>query len=295
MIRVAILGSENSHAVHFASAIAGRDGSRMFPDMELIGVYGDKNAEDAQKGNEQIAEKSICPCFADSYLDFLGKADAVMVTARHGKRHLEYAREYLKQGIPVWVDKPICTEPEEALELVSLARQYDAPICGGSSLVHTEGVLRLSEYVKEQKREICGGHVTAPINMVNDYGNFWFYSQHLVQMITKIFGYDMKSVSARADKDSVCAEYFYEGFSVTAFFGAGYSAAVYKDNYSVECEKITLGGGYFVPELQEFYHMVKTGKSGVSFQELTAPVFIIDATIRAFEKGRETAIKIPEL
>lgn len=295
MIRVAILGSENSHAVHFASAIAGKDGSKLFPDMELIGVYGDKSAEDAQKGNEQIAERSLCPCFADSYLDFLGKADAVMVTARHGKRHLEYAREYIKQGIPVWIDKPICAETGEALELVALAKEYGAPICGGSSLAHTEGIIRLSEYVKEQKGEICGGHVTAPVNMVNDYGNFWFYSQHLVQMITKIFGYDMKSVSAKADKDSVRAEYFYNDFSVTAFFGAGYSATVYKDNYTVECEKITLGGDYYVPELQEFYQMVKTGKSGVTFRELIAPVFIIDATIRAFEKGQETAIEIPEV
>ena len=41
MIKIAILGSENSHAWHFASVLAPIDGNKKYPDIELIGVYGE--------------------------------------------------------------------------------------------------------------------------------------------------------------------------------------------------------------------------------------------------------------
>ena len=247
MFKIAILGSENSHAANFAAMIAGRDGKRLFPDVELLGVYSDQSIAGAKEGNEQVAKVSTCNYFADSYQKFLGKVDGVMVTARHGKYHLEYAREFIKQGIPAWIDKPICASTDDVLELVQLSKQYHTPICGGSSLVHTDGVIQLSEYVKQQKGQILGGHVTAPVNLVNDYGNFWFYSQHLVQMITKIFGCNVKGVSAQKNESSVRSEYYYENFVVTAFFGTGYSACVYNDGYNAECVNINLVPDNCVP------------------------------------------------
>ena len=51
MFKVAILGTENSHAWHFAGALKGINGGKLFEDIDLIGVYGDPSAEDAQKGN----------------------------------------------------------------------------------------------------------------------------------------------------------------------------------------------------------------------------------------------------
>ena len=41
MIKIAILGIENSHAWHFASALAPKTGEKRFPDFELIGFYGE--------------------------------------------------------------------------------------------------------------------------------------------------------------------------------------------------------------------------------------------------------------
>ena len=54
----------------------------------------------------------------------------------------------------------------------------------------------MAEKVKNLGGNILGGHVTAPVSMENPYGGFWFYTQHLVAMVTTVFGPKIKSVRA---------------------------------------------------------------------------------------------------
>ena len=113
MIKLAILGCENSHSWDFARVFAPKDGNKIFEDVELLGVFGEPGVQGVEKGMEVIAEKSACPVFADDKDAFLEEADAVMVTARDGANHLKYAENYIKKGIPVWIDKPITRSVEE--------------------------------------------------------------------------------------------------------------------------------------------------------------------------------------
>ena len=48
MIKLAILGSENSHAWGFSSVFAPKDGKKMFEDVELIGMHLNPETEDAE-------------------------------------------------------------------------------------------------------------------------------------------------------------------------------------------------------------------------------------------------------
>ena len=179
-------------------------------------------------------------------------------------------------------------------EIVKLAKEHKAPICGGSSLVFSKEICMLHDYVKENRDTIRGGHVTAPIHMVNPYGNFWFYAPHLVQMMTEIFGIEVRSVKATRMEDGVAAIYKYDDFCVSAHFGTGYTAAVYNEKETVEWHKVTVDG-CTEEDLEVFYHMVKTGRGIEDYRAFAAPVYIIDATIKAYEQGTEVEIVIPEL
>ena len=53
MKKIAILGSENSHCMLFASTFAPKDGKKLFEDIELLGVYGDPNEPGVAEGNWQ--------------------------------------------------------------------------------------------------------------------------------------------------------------------------------------------------------------------------------------------------
>lgn len=294
MKKVAILGIENSHAWSFAQSLAGKDGKRVDEDLELVGFYADMSREDSRTGAAKLKDVSTCDYFAGSAEEFVGKVDAVMITSRHGKYHLPFAKPYLQQGIPVWVDKPLCTSTEDVLELVRLAKETGSPITGGSSLIFSKEILEMAEYVKEAEGKIIGGHVTAPVNMVNDYGNFWFYSSHLVQMVIAVFGTGIQSVTAHKHDDHVCAVYHYENMDVTAYFGTGYSVTVYKGPSHAKSITVTTAGCYDA-ELNEFCRMVRTGEGVSDYREFVLPVFVIDATIRAFEENRTVAIEIPEI
>jgi len=283
-MKIAILGTENSHAWGFAGLLSGRKQPNPFPELELVGVYADESTEDGRLGNEKIREVCDCQWFAKDYNEFLGHVDGIMVTARHGGNHLKYARSYIEAGLPVWVDKPITASIEDAQELVALAKANNSLLCGGSSLGLAKETLEMAEYAKTCEN-IVGGNVTAPVNMVNPYGDFWFYSQHLVQMVLKVFGPDIRRVTAKKQEKSVQAVYHYDNFDVTAFFGTGYTITLYSDVAKTKTASIQLGADFFVPELAEYYEMITTGKMPYSYETLVRPVYILDATIRAFTQG----------
>lgn len=295
MKKIAILGSENSHAALFASVLAPKDGAKRYDDIELIGVYGEPGEAGVTEGNELIKNMSACQVFTQDKDAFLDIADAVMVTARDGAKHLEYAENYIKKGIPVWIDKPITRSTAELLELIRMAREYGAILSGGSSLEFDKVVNKFADLAKNCQTPHLGGHVTAPVNLDNPYGGFWFYTQHLVAMITTIFGVEMKSVRAIKTDKGVNAVYDYGDFAVSAFYGAGYSVTLYTSGFGAVSETITLGDDFFVPELDTFVEVLRTNKADKSTKDYIAPVFILEATVEAFETGNEVEILIPEI
>ncbi|MBQ2726603.1 MAG: Gfo/Idh/MocA family oxidoreductase [Clostridia bacterium] len=279
MYKIAIIGSENSHAMGFASVLAPKSGERKFPDIELIGVCGD------EKSNAAIAEKTAVTCFTDDPNAFLGKVDGIMVTSRHGGVHLKYAKPYMDAGCKIWLDKPITASVEDAGEVVRIVKEKNLLLCGGSSLAGAEGTVNMAKFVRDNAAKVSGGHVTAPVNLVNDYGNFWFYSQHLVQMITEVFGQHITSVEAREKKDGVHAILHYPDYDVTAYFGAGYSITAYLGGYGVKCQEVNLAGDYYMAELLEMADMLRNNHVRQTPEEVVYPVYVIDALIRSMESG----------
>ena len=282
MYKIAIIGSENSHCGHFSAALAPKNGEKLFPELELIGICGD------DASNEAVAKNCACEWYTNDPKAFLGKVDCVMVTSRHGGVHLEYAKPYIEAGCDVWIDKPITASVEDAREMVRLVKEKGVLLCGGSSLAGAAGTVKMKEYVAANPGKITGGHVTAPINLVNEYGNFWFYSQHLVQMITETFGQNVQSVEAKmsANGAGVHAIYHYPEFDVTAFFGAGYSITVYNGGYGAVSEVVNLGGDYFMPELRETNDMLTKRHVRQTPEEVVYPVLVLDATTRAMDSGK---------
>ena len=295
MIKIAILGIENSHAWSFAAALAPKEGEKQFPDFELIGFYGEAGREDVKVGMERLAGVCSCTRYAEHYDDFLGEADAVMVTARHGGDHLKFARKYLEAGIPVWLDKPITASIEDFVEVARLQKKYGSTVTGGSTLYYTKGIQEAKKFMLENPDFAIGGAVSAPVNMVNDYGDFWFYTQHLAEMMLTVFGTDVKSVRAVKNADSVSAIYKYDTFTVNAFYGGDYAVTIYGKDQKTFAPKIDLGAAKYNDELVPFLDAIKTGEVDRSLDYLRYPVALIDATIRSYTEDKEIAITVPEI
>ena len=278
-MKIAILGTENSHAEAFAKLI--RDDSD-FQGLELIGAYGyDENA------NRSLLEKGLVSRIADAPDGFLGEADAVLVTARHGDHHYEYALPYIKKGASAFIDKPLTVKMEYADALLNAAKASGAMICGGSSLKFLRDLDCLVDYAKGKR--VIGGHVSAPVNMVNDYAGFYFYAQHLIEMMFRVFGSDVRSVFAycpNAEKNRISVIFNYGDYDVTANYYSGYeySACVMTDEGSRRINTFDLGDCY-KRELEEFQTMLFTRVQPQTFEALRKPVALMHMIEKSFREG----------
>ena len=283
-MKIAILGTENSHCMAFAKLIAGE---AEYKDIELVGVYG----YDAE-ANRKLLDAGLAPCAAEKPGDFLGKVDAVMVTARHGDLHWEYAMPYVKEGIPAFIDKPFTVDLGKGRELIETAQKSGALLCGGSSLKFLEELDPVRAAVKEGV--VKGGYVSAPVNMINEYGGFYFYSQHLIEMMFSVFGSDVKAVSAAliSEKDNrLMVAFQYDGFDVAGQYYGGYtySAGVVTDKAAVYASSADVTYLYKT-ELTEFAEMVRTGRQARPYEALLKPVIIEHAIEESYKTGKTVEV-----
>ena len=283
MYRVAILGCENSHADSFLRAVL-QDG--LVSDVEFVGVYSDERA-----AAERLQAQFGVPV-ADHYDAFVGKVDGIIITARHGDNHYKYAKPYLDSNIPIFVDKPITCGESDAREFMQALKSRNVPVCGGSVCVLTDLVRELKQAVATQAYgKVFGGYLRAPVMMDSPYGGFFFYCQHLVQVMTDIFGCYPLSVQAFPKGKIINCIVRYEDYDVNIAFTGGNSLYY----ASISCEKNVVGGTYgfdgcFEREFMEFYDLLAGKPQKQTYEEFFAPVFVFNALARSLESGSEEQV-----
>lgn len=289
MVRIGILGSENSHADCFAKYFnLEGEGNRNDPDYRVTAIGG--NYPDRSRA---VADYYKIDLVVDKPEDMLGKVDAVMVTARDGKFHAEFAEPFVRAGLPVFVDKPFTTDVRGALDLIGLARKSGSLISGGSSVKLSGDAVILKNIVRTKSGSIHGGNVIAPVSVENEYGGFWFYSGHLIETALEIFGTDVKAVTAVRSGGDVTAIMEYPEYCVSLNFVGdcyqSYQATVISKerNYTREID-ISL---CFNRECEEFVKMIETGVMPQSYEELAFPVVVTAALIESLGTGKRVEVK----
>ena len=289
MKRIAILGCENSHANKFLAEI--RD-NPAYSDYEVVGVYS-IDPEAAKK----LADEFSCPVL-ENYDSALGKVDGLIVTARDGKYHYEYAKPYIESGIPMFIDKPITVAVQDALDFMRELRAAGCRVCGGSSLCHADEIIALRESVKTEKDgKTMGGIIRAPLNIDSPHSGFFFYAAHLVEMVTSAFGRYPKSVKAYTVDRQRTVIFRYEDYDVVGVFTDGsykYFAARFSEGGS-EGGIVVGSPNWFVREFAEFDALMNGGEQPHSYDEFISSVFVMNAIFESLESGAEVEIKITKV
>ena len=284
-IRIAFLGTENTHVLSFCRVICGNP---EYADIEIVGAYGPE-----QEANDRLRDDGFISYFAKDPHEFLGKVDAVVVTARHGDLHYEYAMPYLKAGVHAFIDKPFTVDLAKAEEMFRVAEESGAKMCGGSSVRFLEEIRPLKRFV--EKNKVVGGHVAAPINMVNEYGGFYFYAQHLVEMVQTTIGKEIRSVLARAsapEENRVSVIFSYDGFDVTGNYSSSYTYAACVMGEKEYLDAHTVGSIRYVfkYEVEEMVKMFRTGVQPYDNETMIRPVRILHAIEESFLTGKEVKL-----
>ena len=284
MFKVAILGCENSHADGFLNSIKTIE---RFSDVEVIGVYSEES-EAAQKLNNEYGVNIM-----EHYADLAGKVDGVMVTARHGGKHLEYIKPYIESGVPVFMDKPITIDIDEAVVMMREFEKNGVRYTGGSSLRYCELVKRLKGDVREEKGgKTVGGVVRAPIHEHSEYGGFYFYAQHLVEIVCEIFGSFPEKVRTSRTANGLTVIISYADYDVVGYYMEDitdyFAGRMFEEGNTAE--NIIVDSECFIEEFEHFHELLHGGKTRIDKKMFIAPVFIMNAIMVSLESGKEETI-----
>lgn len=284
MKKIAILGCENSHADNFLKFIRENEA---YSDVEVVGIYS----------NEMAACNELHDTFGvpilGHYADAAEKIDGLIITARHGDNHYKYAKPYIKSGIPMFIDKPITVSEEDAVAFMKALKGSGTRITGGSSLRFADGVIELkNDFANEESGKTLGGYVRAPYESVNEYGGFYFYAQHLVEMVCEIFGRFPISVAAKKNGSQITVLFHYKSFDCVGLYTDN-SNVYFASRMSFDGAKgmtIDVGIECFEREFEEFCKLLNGGAQTITYEEFVSPVFILNAIMRSLESGREEPI-----
>ena len=282
MFKVAFLGVENSHANSFLTFIKNGE----YPDVEVAGIYS-YDAEVTKKLSEDFSVPVM-----ENYDFLVGQVDGIVVTARHGSNHYKYAKPYIEKGIPMFIDKPITSDPNEAVKFMADCQRNGVRLAGGSMLKHDVAVNEIKDIINKDKSALRSGFACCPIQPNSMYDGFWFYSQHLVETVLTAFGKDVKKVFASQNGMAVNVVFRYDGFDVLGTYpeeaNVYFIAATLASG--MESRKIELQGAA-KKEFDEFYNVLNGGEMTFTYNEFIKPVFTIDAIMKSMETNQWVDIR----
>ena len=286
MKKIVILGCENSHADMFLGFMKGNE---KYADLQVAGVYSDDKT-----AAEKLAEKYGVKVMS-AYDEAVGRVDGVIVTARHGNNHYKYAAPYIKTGVPMFIDKPITVNEGEALKLARECKAAGVRLTGGSTCVHDERVQTLkNERDNNKDGKTISGFIRCPINLKNNYGDFFFYSEHLVGIMSTIFGYYPESVKAYKNAEKITVVFRYKDYDVTGLYvdknNLYYAMRVAENGVHGEELPINELNPCFKMEFNSFYGLLCGEKQRLSYEDFIAPVFVLNAIQRSLDSGNEEKI-----
>ncbi|MBR2965328.1 MAG: Gfo/Idh/MocA family oxidoreductase [Clostridia bacterium] len=288
MFRIAILGVENSHANSFLNYVV-KD--KLYPDIEVVGVWSDE-AEPLQK----IVDDYGVPAMSAPD-ELVGKIDGLVVTSRRGSYHYKMAKPYISSGIPMFIDKPITSDPAEAVEFMKELKAAGVRATGGSSLIHSETIVNLKgEIAKPENGPVIGGFMRGPILPDSPYDGFYFYCMHLVQSMQELFGYYPLSVRTFTREKVFTSVVHYDDFEVAVEFvrSSNMYRAFVSTHKGFAGDNVSVGNREFSIEFKKFHELLLGGEMEQSYRDFIAPVFVADAIIKSIDTCEEVKISYPD-
>lgn len=280
MLRIGIVGSDNSHALAFAKLA---NVEKVFGDtvrvVTICGVQAERTQEVATGGN--------IPSIVGSPEEMLGNIDAAMVVHRHGDLHAANALPFLKKGMPVFVDKPIAIKLDDAKAILAAAKASGSLVTSFSSLRYGPDTVALAEEAAAAG-ELRLGTITGPCDFGSEYGGPFFYGTHATEICIRLFGEDVTSVSAVGYGDNKIATLKFANGAVATLNLVNKAHYVFhglvigKNGYAAR--EISAHGAY-QEVMRLFLEMIRTGKRPLTDEQMLRPIRIVHAIARSVEAG----------
>lgn len=282
--RFGLLGVNTSHADAFSRIFNGTaDEAPLIDGNQITHIWGNDLAR-----IDELATKHAIPHRAAHPGELLGQVDAVLVVddTNGGALHAELARPFLEAGAPVFVDKPMSTVYQDAVELFEVATRTGAPLLSCSAL-------RFAVELDDARAELARiGNLSSVISV--GPGDWFYYGVHAVELLGAISGtgattvhrhvFDQRDVAVIAYDDGPTAvvETLRDAsyvFELTAYGEHGHFHFTVDDAM-----------GFYSNTMREVVKMVETGVSPLTPEQTLEVLAILHAGTRSAETGGAVAL-----
>lgn len=285
-MRIGIVGAENSHTIAIAKTL---NIEKAMPGFEVTHVWG----ETAEYADTAAKEGQIANIVQDPP-EMIGKVDGVVVDHRHGKHHLPAARPFIEAGVPVYVDKPFCTDLKEGIEFVKFARTKGTPLTSYSVLPLQQSTREFGEAMRALGK--LRSFVTAgPVEIESQYGGVFFYGIHQVDfMLSLVEAKPVRVSTTRQGNDGIATIAFDGGaFGIVHCldgWGGSFTGTVFGEK---ESHHSTLGwdSNVYLAGIRTFCRMFETKKEPLPPSSYLRPVAVLAAMQRSFDTGEPVDVE----
>jgi predicted dehydrogenase len=269
-MRIALVGTENSHADHIVRAL----NVDQISDARVVALVGDDEKTRKLAALGEIAD--VVPTSGE----LIGSVDALIVTNRDGAVHRELAVPFLDAGIPVWVDKPLAASTADARAILDAARRSGTPVTSYSAV---RWVADADAIAAASVGEVQTVTVTGPADPDSEYSGIFFYGIHIADLAQRLAPGEPGPVAVEHVGSTVVARYRSDGVLVTLQFvkptDAGgrvpFHAAV-TGRTGLASQVVELDAEYVVPGLKVFLKMLETGEQPLDDATLLAPITVLE-------------------
>lgn len=281
MIRIGIVGSDNSHAIAY-SKLTNID--RCVGDRaQVTTIWGEDEARTAE-----VAEKGNIPEIVTSLHKLVDQVDAAIVVDRHGDLHAEHALPFLLEGKPVFVDKPFAIDLADCRRMLNAAKQARAAITSLSSLSVSPDTVAMRA---EQLGTIRLGQFAGPCDFGSEYGGAYFYATHLIELALTLIGEKVSGLQANRAGNTVVVNAIWNNDAIGTlgyFKDAKYHfhASMFGTDGMANSE-IRVGDSGYTEALKVAVDMFETGKNPISNRRLLLPIVMTEAIVRSLDRDGE--------
>lgn len=206
MIRIGVVGAENSHTLAIAKTL---NIEKRVSGCRVVSVWGEsrKYARDAQ-------DRGQIPTIVADPSDMIGEINAALVDHRHARYHLPAVRPLLEAKIPLFVDKPFSYRVKEGREFLDRAARLKVPVTSFSVLPKQAA---FAEFARDARKlgKIQSIVSTGPCDIKSKHGGVFFYGIHQVDMVVRLLGWDVTHAELNRGKANHTATLYSAGGAIS--------------------------------------------------------------------------------
>ena len=284
-VKFGVIGTENSHV---KQAFKRFNIDKSIKDASVEAIYPGEG--DTLEHAGQIKKDGKIALLVDKPEDMFGKVDAVIIMNRHAGYHAKYARLFLENKVPVFVDKPLTCDLKEAEEIIDLSNKNNTWLSSWSTMWQTSSFENFFKQTTEELGPINSGMVGGPFDFESEHGGVFFYGIHTVEMLLNGFGYDIKTINADLSGKNCWVTVTLESGKIVSLHLVGEGSG--KFQALVHCEK---GSRHLFVDSTDCYdrgfekilNSIKNNEKPLTDEQLLMPIKVllaIDKSVRTNQK-----------